>query len=174
MTRIEFEQINWKNSIFYLSERTKKNSKEEKINKIQQEFSQHESCLLSKQDFFFGGEGVGALRESSLSGCESQITWVVVVFCFLFVLFSFFVEKVQIQIFSNFWISCKYSDNFVVIISLICQQVTYRLADTLLSGKWCHYYFFPVMANTGEYFRRFLPGYNPDNVFTHHWQLSAA
>ena len=81
--------------------------------------------------FFFGGEGVGALRESSLSGCESQITWVVVVFCFLFVLFSFFFEKVQIQIFSNFWISCKYSDNFVVIISLICQQVTYRLADTL-------------------------------------------
>lgn len=30
------------------------------------------------------------------------------------------------------------------------------------------------MANTGEYFRLFLPGYNPDNVFTHHWQLSAA
>ena len=52
----------------------KKNSKEEKINKIQQEFSQRESCLLSKQDFFFGGEGVGALRESSLRGCESQIT----------------------------------------------------------------------------------------------------
>ena len=25
----------------------------------------------------------------------------------------------------------KYSDNLVVIISLICQQVTYRLADTL-------------------------------------------
>ena len=30
------------------------------------------------------------------------------------------------------------------------------------------------MANTGEYFRLFLPGYNPDNVCTHHWQLSAA
>ena len=97
LTRIEFEQINWKNCIFYLSERTKKNSKEEKINKIQQEFSQRESCLLSKQDFFFGGEGVGALRESSLRGCESQITWVVVVFCFLFVLFSFFLKRFKFK-----------------------------------------------------------------------------
>ena len=58
---------------------------------------------------------MGALRESSPS-CESQITCVVVVFCFLFVLFSF-LEKVQIQISSYFGISCKYSDNLDVIIS---------------------------------------------------------
>ena len=67
--------------------------------------------------FFFlegRGAGMGALRESSPS-CESQITCVVVVFCFLFVLFSL-LEKVQISISSNFGISCKYSDNLDVII----------------------------------------------------------
>ena len=79
--------------------------------------------FIQQEGFFFWegrGAEVGALRESSPS-CESQI---------LFVLFSF-LEKIQIPISSKFWISCKYSDNLVVLISLICQQVTYRLADTL-------------------------------------------
>ena len=65
--------------------------------------------FTQQEGFFFGrgrggGGGVGALRESSPS-CESQI---------LFVLFSF-LEKIQIPISSKFWISCKYSDNLVVL-----------------------------------------------------------
>lgn len=58
LTKIGFEQIRKKIHFLFLQTNQKK-SKGERIHKIQQEFSQHESCLLSKHDFVFGGGGGG-------------------------------------------------------------------------------------------------------------------
>ena len=72
--------------------------------------------MFTHQARFFGGRGGGTcgciawiqskrLQKSDyLRGCHFFFVCLLVLFCIL--------EKVQIQISSNFWISCKYSDNF--------------------------------------------------------------
>ena len=139
LTKIGFEQIRKKIHFLFLQTNQKK-SKGERIHKIQQEFSQHESCLLSKHDFVFGGEGGGGRgwvhcgNPAAQAAAKDRLhAWLSFsVFCLLcFVFWKRFKFKFPLI----FEISCKYSDNLVVIISLhtkhvICQQVTYPLADT--------------------------------------------